>query len=203
MTITFPLTMPSSNFRRLTIRANTVVGVTRSEFTLQTQVYKFTGQAWIAEVTLPILEREEAEAWTAFLLKLNGPFGTFMLGDPTCATPRGVASGTPLIKGAGQQGQILITDGWTINTTNVLKAGDYIQISNELYKVLNDASSNGSGEATLDIFPILRQSYADNLGITTSSPKGKFRLIQDDVPIYNVNADHTYEIGFTAVEAIS
>lgn len=202
MTITYPLTLPSSNFQRLSIRSNVAAGVVRNPFTMQSQVHQFTGQMWIAEVTLPLLERADAEAWSAFLLKLYGPYGTFMLGDPLAATPRGTAPGAPKVKGGSNQGSTLDTDGWTAGQTGILLKGDYIQIDVNLYKVLNDVDSNGSGEATLDVFPMLRQAYADNTAITTSSAKGIWRLLQNDLPVYNVGEEKTYGVSFTAVEAI-
>lgn len=194
--------MPSNNFKRLSIRTITNVSISRSAFTFQQQVQEFSGQIWIAEITLPIMSRVDAEAWVCFLLKLNGPLGTFMLGDPSAKTPAGSATGTPLVKGASQTGKSLITDGWTPSITNILKAGDYIQIGNRLYKNLTDATSNGSGEATLDIFPRLRESPADNASIITSNCKGEFRLLTNDNLIYSADEAKNYEVSFSAMEYI-
>jgi len=200
MAISFPLTLPNINIKRLTLRANTIVGQTRAAFTHQTQVYEWPGQSWIAEVTLPIMARADAELWNCFLLKLNGPAGTFLLGDPSAKTPRGIASGSPKVNGAGQQGKILLTKGWTPSLTNILRAGDYIQIANNLYKNLNDVNSDGSGNTTLDIFPRLRTDYANDTVIITTNTVGRFRLLFPDFQIYTVDEAKNYEIAFTAVE---
>lgn len=183
MTITFPLSLPTTKDpARVRWGYQTAVQKTESIFTFQNQVQKLQGQRWTAEVSLPAMTRAESEDWQAFLLSLNGAQGTFLLGDPLGATPRGVATGTPLVKGASQMGQSLITDGWTVSTNNILRAGDYIQLGTgltaRLFKVLQNVNSDGLGEATLDVFPEINAltTPADNAAIVVNSAKGLFRL---------------------------
>lgn len=203
MSISYPLACPAFKSQsRIVISSNSSVTFSRSPFSYIGQVQKFSGQLWIADVTLPPMGRSDAEPWISFLLKLNGQEGTFLLGDQSATAPRGAATGTPLVKGASQTGQSLITDGWTNSITGILKAGDWIQIGQRLYKVLNDANSNGSGEATLDIFPRLRESPGDNDAIITVDTVGLFRLSGSSNPVYNVGSDFIYNIAFTAIEAI-
>lgn len=87
-------------------------------------------------------------------------------------SPNGAGGGTPLVNGASQSGASLATDGWTAGVTNVVRAGDVIRIAglNPLYRVVEDASSNGSGQATLTINPPIPagSSPADNAAITRS-----------------------------------
>lgn len=73
----------------------------------------------------------------------------------------------PHINGAGQTGNTLTTAGWPVSTIGVVKAGDIFRIggsgsteiaaeSDEVYrsfKVLDDADSDGSGNATITIDP--------------------------------------------------
>lgn len=202
MSISYPLTLPSSPIARISMSAATAVSISRSPFSYVSQVQQFAGQLWFADVTLAPMNRASAESWISFLLKLNGREGTFLLGDPSKATPRGSVPGTPLVKGAGQTGQTLLTDGWTTSQTGVLKAGDMIQIGQRIYSVLVDADSNGSGESTLDIWPRLRESPSDNATIITSSCVGLFRLANNSNTIYNANADLNYTISFSAEEAL-
>jgi len=98
----------------------------------------------------------------------------------------GVATGTPLVKGAAQDvtyetvknsfKQDLVTDGWTNSTTDILKAGDVFTIANvyavnsvtkkklpflRQFVVNADADSGGStGPATLSITPPIITSGA-------------------------------------------
>ena len=202
MAITYPLTPPTSPApSRIVLRAQAVVGASISPFTLQAQVYEYQGQSWAIDVTLPPLTRADADAWYAFLLSLNGRTGTFWMGAPPGSVPRGSALGTPLVNGGGQTGQVLETKGWTINETGVLLPGDYIQIGSNLHKVLTQADSDGTGLATLDIWPRLRTSPADNASITTSDTKGLWRMQSNEMPL-PLKIGGSYELAFTAVEAL-
>lgn len=205
MAISYPVTFPSLGIRSMNIRAKSVVGVSQSPFTGQQQVYKHQGQWWEAEVSLPPMKRADAEQVAAFLLKMNGQYGTFLLGDPANTAPRGVGTGTPLVKGGSQTGDTLITDGWTTSTTGILKAGDWIQLGSDsttrLYKVLDDVDSNSSGEATLTLWPSLRSSPSDNAAIVVSSPKGQWRLSANEIQ-YSIDEASVYGITFACVEAL-
>lgn len=182
-----------------------IVGQSISPFTASQQVYKYSGQYWEADITLRPMTRDEAEYWISFMLKLNGAYGTFLLGDPNGATPRGVATGTPLVKGANQTGNELLTDGWTNSITGILKAGDYIQLgtgaSARLHKVLDDVNSDSGGNATLTIYPALRSSPADNSAITVNNAKGVFRLSSNQTA-WDIRESAIYGITFGAREAL-
>ena len=205
MAYTYPLTFPNIGIRSINIRAKTVVGASVSPFTGQQQVYKHQGQWWEMEVSMPAMKRDDAEQVASFLLKMNGKYGTFLLGDKANTAPRGVGTGTPLVYGASQTGDQLITDGWTPSTTGILKAGDWIQLGSGsttlLHKVLDDVTSDASGIATLNIFPNLRQSPADNAQVSISSPKGQWRLASNDTE-FSIDEASIYGITFACVEAL-
>lgn len=205
MAITYPLNMPSSGIKSVRITPISVVSESRSPFTLAQQVQEHQGQLWQAEILLKPMKRANAEEWISFLLKLNGKRGTFLLGDPAGTTPRGLATGTPLVNGAGQTGNSLVTDGWTASQTNILRAGDYIQLgtgsSARLYKNLEDVNSDGGGNATLTIWPNLRSSPGDNSAIVTASAKSNFRLATNEMA-FDISDAMIYGIAFPATEAI-
>jgi len=150
------------------------------------------------------MQRETAEPWIAFLLALQGPKGTFYLRDPLSPEPRGVATGTPLIMGSNQTGNVIVTDGWTASTTGILKLGDKIQMGSRLYSVMgtSDVDSNGSGEATIDIWPRLRESPADNENIITVESAGIFRLANQMTNLWSADETRIYDLSFDCVEAI-
>jgi hypothetical protein len=205
--ITYPLTTPAAlRFAGVRFVPRAVVAAWPSPFTLQTQVQEHQGQIWQAELSLPPMKRADAEEVISFLLKLNGRRGTFLLGDPTGAVPRGIATGTPLVNGAhATVVNSLVTDGWTPSQTGILKAGDYLQLgsgaTSRLYKNLSDVNSDGSGNAVFDIWPGLRSAAADNAPIVVSSCKSVFRLAANTMP-WDVNEALIYGISFNAVEAI-
>jgi hypothetical protein len=209
MTISYPLSLPAvKGIATIRVVARNVTAISRSPFALSAQVYRWSGQAWEADITLPAMQRADAESWLSFLLKLKGRYGTFLLGDPNGATPRGSAAttpGTPLVAGGAQVGGSLDIDGLPLSATNYLLAGDYIQLgtglSTRLYKVLNNVSSNGSGQATLDLWPDLRSSPGDNATVVVSNAKGLFRLSNPDQD-FTIDDTSTYNITFGAMEAI-
>src|SRR5947209_8742691 len=124
---------------------NDVVGESISPFTAQSQVFDWAAQFWEAQIALPPMVRADAERWAAFFGLCRGKFNAFMLGDPAGKTPRGTALGVPVVDGAGQSGNVLSTRGWTANQAGVLRAGDYIQCVNRLYKVLEDEDADPAG----------------------------------------------------------
>lgn len=203
--MTYPLSLPSSRqIQSFRMKAVDIVGTSQSPFSGAQQVYRYTGQYWEADIKLRPMNREEAELWISFFLKLKSSFGTFLLGDPVGAVPMGIGTGSPLVNGSGQSGSSLITDGWTPNISGILKAGDYIQLgssaSARLYKVLDTVNSNAFGEATLNVWPDLRSSPSDNEAITVNNPKGVFRLSTPSE--WNVEEAQTYGISFGARESL-
>ena len=209
MAESYPLAFPTqTGVARVEITATDVVSITQSPFTLSQQVVRHAGARWSAMIAIPPVKREDSEYWNAFLLRLRGQFGTFLLGDPNAATPRGSAAsaaGTPVVNGASQTGNELNIDGLPTSVTGYLKAGDYIQLGSgstaRLYKVLEDVNSNGSGEATLNLWPDLRSSPADGATVVVSNAKGLFRLESNNAT-WSINNAGFYSISFSAVEAL-
>ena len=162
---------------------------------------------WQATVTLPAMKRAAAEEWIAFLLSLKGQVGTFNMGDPVAATPRGSARDTDsiLVNGALTNGSAIALDDCPASQTGYLKAGDYLQIgtgtSQQLFKVLADADTNSSGETTVDVWPNVRTTIANNAAITVQSTKGIFRLASNETN-WSVNEVAVYGMTFAAIEAV-
>jgi len=203
MTISYPLTLPTSpGITRVRIGIESAVAVNTSPWTFTTQVQAHQGMRWTAEFTLPPMSRDEAEDWQVFLLQLNGMTGTFMLGDPFADEPRGNWSGVPRVKGAGQSGQSLLLDGFVVGAT--VAPGDVFQIGQRMYKYIGttNAVANGSGEVTLDIWPRLRGTPADDEIVIVNNPRGLFRLSDNQNDLYNSEAMEYYSISLSAVEAI-
>lgn len=206
MTISYPLTLPQSRAEAsVSFGGVTAVAVTQSPFTFAEQTQVHPGQAWRATVGLRPMTEADARAWIAWLMSLNGRQGTFLMGDPLRSSPRGAGTGTPLVKGAGQSGQALATDGWTAGVTGILKAGDYLQLGSgstaTLHMVLADTNSDGSGNATFDIWPRLRTTPADNAPITVANPVGRWRLASNEMR-WDVRTAQIYGIEFSCGEAL-
>lgn len=205
MPIVYPLTPPAGKRMSVEWMPRSVVALSASSFTLQTQAQAHAGQIWLARVKLVPMSRADAEQWIAFLLSLNGAQGTFHLGDSVGTSPRGSGSGTPLVNGASQTGQALVTDGWTASANGVLLKGDWIQLGSGLtrriYRVLNDVNANGLGQATIDIWPRLRESPADNEPLVLSNTAGTFRLLSNEMD-YSIDNAQNYGLEFDVGEAL-
>lgn len=202
MAITYPLDFPTApGIRAIEWLKDVSVSRSDSPFSLGQKFYDWGGKRWRAHIELPPMTVTQARTWEAWFLSLNGPVGTFWLTPTLDKTAIGVATGTPLVNGASQTGQSIVTDGWTPSQTGILKAGDWMQIGNCIYRVLQDANSDGGGNATFDIWPSLRASPGDDDTITVTDPKGLFRL--SEMPGMNIAASYFVEgTKFEAVEAV-
>jgi hypothetical protein len=193
-------------FSSVSLSLRRTVGRTVSPFTLEEQSFLWPGEQWGASVQVPPMDEDTAMEIIAFFNRLRGSFDNFYLGNPARSTPRGVATGTPLVNGSLQTGNTLITDGWSNNITGILKAGDFIQINSgtgaELNQVALDVNSDGSGNATIPLVKTIRTSPANNSAVVVSNPVGVFRLTNDSFT-YSVEPGRIYRMSFEAVEVVN
>lgn len=210
MAITYPLSLPTTiGIGEIELRANNVVGVSQSPFTYKQQIVQHQGQRWEASVSIPPVRKDLAEEWIAFLISLKGPVGTFYLGDPNMATPRGtILSGTTVtLDSAAAAGDetVALTKGAGPAKSNVFLPGDYIQIGTgsgrTLHKVLNTVDWDANGDGTADIWPHIRGTVASGTSVVHQSTTGKFRLTSG-LTSWSINNASTYGISFDAVEVI-
>lgn len=205
MTIAYPLALPDAGFVQVAFRLVNATGESRSPFTGETQYYQWPAEWWECDVTLRPRKRADVAAWQAFAANMRGKYGTVLIGDPQATTIRGATSGTVLVNGANQTGYTLAVDGLGNNVTNAFRAGDYIQVTEasvaRLHMVTADVSSNGSGEATLDIWPALRASPADNASVTYAAAKGTFRLAANERG-WTTDRSEVYSMAFVFREAL-
>lgn len=205
MAILYPISLPSGGVRQVSFRQRSVVAINRSPFSFAEQVFEHTGQAWEITVDLAPMKRTPAAPWIAALMSLNGRSGMFYFGDTAYRAPRGIGTGTPIVNGAGQTGYDLLTYGWAVSTTGIMKAGDWIQLGSgatqRLHMVMSDTNSNAAGVATLTLWPRVRAAFPDDTPITVTNPKGVFRL--NEAAGWNVDVDKLARgLTFSAMEAL-
>lgn len=194
MPISYPLNTPTTiGIESIELRAVNAVATSQSPFTYKQQIVSHTGQKWEASVTIPSVRKDKAAEWKAMLVALKGQVGTFLLGDPDYASPRGTVSSCSVTGSAGDE----TVD---VTMTGSLLAGDYIQLGGgsaaKLHQVLIDQTGNGQ----LEIWPALRSDYSSETAVT-DSPKGVFRLNQN-ISSWSINNASFYGISFEAVEVI-
>ena len=124
-------------------------------------------QRWVITADWVGLTRAQFAPIQAFVLAQRGQWDTFSAALPAHKLPQGIATGTPLVNGANQQGRSLATRGWTANLSGVMKAGDFLGISGQtkVYMVTTDANSDSTGSATLVIEPALLAIPSDNVNL--------------------------------------
>lgn len=157
-----------------------------SPYTGQTQTQAWPGaESWGVTLTLPAMKQSDADTWTSALMELRGMANAVQLVDPARRKPRGVATGTPVCNTSGGSGfnaagtTTLYTRGWTTNVVRLLLPGTNLQIAYRLYRVLNQVSSDSSGNAVLNIWPSLRETPTDGEAIILTNPAGLFRLAKN------------------------
>lgn len=197
----------SSCAAQVTMSIMRTVGRSTSPFTLETQSFRWPGEQWMIDFNLPpIINKEVANEWKAFAVKLRGSFNYFLMGDPSAKLPLGVATGTPQVASSNQTGNLLQTKGWTASVVGIMKAGDYIQlgtgVNSRLHMITADVNSDAGGLANLPLEPALRSSPALNQAVIVNNARGVFRL-QDNTYSWNVTPGPRYQLGFTAVEVIN
>lgn len=206
MPISYPLVVGTSwvGYESITLKMMHVTSLTESPYTFKQQVVRHPGMVWGASLKLPPVNKDLALDWVAFLGKLRGRFGTFTLSPPNGLVPRGLAAtspGTPLVNGAAQVGDTLNIDGCGASKTNYLREGDFIQLgtglTSRLYMVLDDTNTNGSGQASLTVWPDISPSPADNAAVVLTNPAGLFRLASDTVS-WTETSDAKYTLSFDA-----
>jgi hypothetical protein len=181
-------------------------------------------QAYIVDALKGLFQQATAIAQQYIKGQMGIAAGFHWAMDQNCPTHTvGTLGGTPLVNGASQTGSSLITDGWTAAVANRLKKGDVFTIGTgatgvygvnpqsrqstgelQQFVVTADVASDGSGNATIPIWPPITTSGAyqtvvaapgDNAAITvlgaasTSTPQGMafhrdaFTLVTADLPV--------------------
>jgi hypothetical protein len=207
LSITYPITLPTTGSVVVKVTAQDAVAVVQSSFTFQSQVQQWPGQLLSYEVQLPPMQHSTAEQWTAALVSLMGQYGTCLFVDPSYKGPYGITAGsTPVVNGTNNaQSQVLNVRGLAHSITGWLKAGDCVSVSNgttvRLYKTITDSTSDSSGNSTLNIYPSIREALSDGAAITLINPAGTFRLASN-TRSWSIDNALIYGISFALVEAI-
>lgn len=187
------------------------------------QTKRQTAWRWTARYELPPMTRAEAEPWIAFLSRMNGRTGRFYGYDPAHATAQGTLLGTPIISGANQTGNTLVTTGWTPGTAPILAIGDYIGWTTanggrEMHKVgtaataggtllynagVYDSGGYGYGEASIDIVPEIRESPTNGTALLVTNVRCVMRLKGDEEAAWDVDETLVYDLAFEAEEIVA
>jgi hypothetical protein len=181
--------------------ATDIVAMSISPFTGQQQVQDWQQGMLEASVSYPPLTHVQAQTWIAFLMGLRGQANVFQIGDPLATAPQGSGAGTPAVNGDGQSGFTLVTTGWTPGASGVLLPGDWLQIGFRAYRNLLPVNADGSGNATLNIYPSLRETPADGDSLVLHNVQVLMRL-KSNARKWSETAARVYGLQFDCREAL-
>lgn len=199
MPITYPLTLPNvKDFSSVSMTLAFNQGQHISPITKTEQILGRLGSYWTMEASLPPMKGADAAEWRGFFGALRGRVGTFELAPPDY-TRRGAAAANGAVNGATQSGISLVTDGWALSVTGLLKRGDFFQAENQLYMITQDVNSDAGGNATLDFVPEIRTPPADNAVVEILAPKALMRLSEPAMG-WAVDPNKLYSMRMSAEE---
>lgn len=185
MALSYPLTLPAFRARNFTLGITPTVAVSASPFSGVQQVYEWPNVTWRASFDVVAKGRTEWAVLQAFIASLRGRFGTVLIYPYQGVRPRGTtntAGVTVATGGAAAQARSINLSGMGAGRT--LLAGDFLQLGSgattRLHQVVESATADGSGNATVTIEPPLRTSYSAAAAVTLLKPCTLMRSVSND-----------------------
>jgi len=165
-----------------------------SPLTGSTQTMELPGARWWLKFGYTKLRQDDSRVFDAFLASMRGMAGRVLLNPIHTESRRGIATGIPVVDGAGQTGRTLSTSGWTPSTAGIMRTGDYFSVATasgpELKILTADAASNASEKASLMFEPPLRSTPVNGAAINVSAPVCPMRLVDADQGELALNAPY-------------
>lgn len=207
MAITFPLAFPVCRYSgSYQFGITPTVAVSSSPFSGEQQVYEWSAAPWQASFEVIVRSPEHRAAMMSFIASMRGRRGTVLLGPRHASRPRGTANTSGVTVGSGggtTGGRTLPLAG--LGAAATLLAGDFLQISSgansRLHCIVENATADGSGNATVTIEAPLRADYASGVAVTLTSPKGVFRSTTNEFLTY-MQMGGVLTASFSFIEAL-
>lgn len=166
------------------------------------QTAELPGARWSVTRTYSNRQGVSARRLQGFLAGMKGSHGRVYV-TPVDWEPLGSPTGTPTVSAAQTAGaSTLSTTGWTASVSGLFLTGDYFEINGELKKLTSDASSDASGNATIEFSPPLRISATVGMQIRYNEPRCIMKLVDDGQASWSMNAPVIYATNIELVEAL-
>ena len=204
--ITFPVNA-SIGFQNFTLALSRKSVIMRSPFTGKRQTLNSAYALWTFKGKFTTTDTANAALLRSFFAQLRGQANKFKLQIPGINIPQsGYVGATGNVNGASQTGNSLVTNGWS-NSTLILKAGDYFTINNtdELKLVTADATSDGSGNLTINFEPAIRTSPTTATALSIGNASIPYVLLasdDDSAASFDVSPPVRYDMVLNATECV-
>lgn len=172
---------PPASFRIATFSVGMLDGLSQNRGTYSGAERRLEtgGEIWIAGLDLIHMTPEQSLPVQALCHRLMRADAALVLGAPSGAVQLGTTRvGLLTLNGPAGAGATDV-DVSGLGAGKTLLAGSYINFgTRRLHQVIEDATANGSGDATLTILPRLRQNYSNgsSLKINPANIKSIWRL---------------------------
>lgn len=140
------------------------------------QVVGFPGAYWLCTLNFGVLYPEDERELTSLLGRLQGMFGTVKI--PAFTRTRADNIGAPKVVQASAQATFMQLNGVTASA-KVFSRGDYITVADEMFEVVDDATSNASGLVTLNLNKRIRRAIAAGAAVEYRNPYAVMRRADD------------------------
>lgn len=154
-----------------------------SPYSQQVQVVDLMADFWKVVLTLPgdVASNEVyGGQLEAFFDRLKGQANRIVLWNLQRPAPLGTMRGSPTLSLSAAQFANTLTIQTTAGAT--LRAGDMVGAGGQLFRVMADATANGSGVLVAEVAPRVRSvtGIAAGTAVTWSAPTAPFRLNNSD-----------------------
>lgn len=175
-----------------------------SELNNSIQTASMPGGQWYGNLSFNNRDTiiDDIATFKAFLMSLKGQAGRFRLSPPDL-NQRGTMLGAGRVA-AGSASDSIDTKGWTPNQPKLFKAGDYIEVNGELKMILEDATSNPAGNATLKIAPKMHRKALVDSVIEVQNPTAECMLENSDQVQWQVNTGPSiHNLSISVIEDVT
>lgn len=187
MTITYPVDVPLDDVSEVSVGSNDASSFVTSPFTARGVAQEFEADYWTLTLRYRNLSRQLAQPVIAFANSLRRAKGTFVIPFPGYDSTLGNAKenpSSPTVNGSGQAGsEVLEVTSAPVSLANWLLAGDVIQVGPasrpHWHRVLENVNTTGSGTASIDVWPRVREGSVNGDQISLETPLCLFRVIEN------------------------
>lgn len=151
-----------------------------SPLTQSSRTVGIPGQKWLQSLRFNNMILARSGELEALLMMLEGQANRLVMHRIARPTIRGSATAA-LVMGGAQTGGTIQIDGMGNNVVGAFQKGDMVGVGGELKMVVARIDTNGSGQAALQVRPVMRNAPADNSAIVITRPTARWMLADPTV----------------------